>query len=326
VPTEQRVVAAIEGAGYPKPPSSIFFVAGDVSSSHRNPHSLSHPLSHSPSHPLPHSLPHPLQCNRLLLTATSSMVSSKSPDCAASSRKRPREEPSTPPPQPAKHRRLRKLAPIETLPGDVLQSILYYSANIHLTQASPTILKALNGLYSTQSKLIYKSFSMCVFRDFCSRISSRQEFHLDKMRVMNSRFFTWPLFLDLVRDINSLYLNTRHLTRAYLQRRKSEEYKKHISSLNWEFREPWHGDMMAQVSKDCKRVVRFPEDLASGYAYSATYMESNFLVAFVPEFFFLTITDSGPPSLPPIWVITWRDLFGNTWILQQRRIFMRFSL
>jgi hypothetical protein len=197
------------------------------------------------------------------------MVSSESPGCAPSSRKRPCEMPASPP-RPANRRRLRKLAPIETLPGEILESILYYSANIHLTQASPTILKALNGLYSKQSNHIYKNFSVSVFRDFCWRILYHQKFHRDKMRVMNSRFFTWPLFLDLARDIHSLYLNIRHLTRAYLRRHKSEEYEKHISALNWEFREPKHQDMMAQVREDCKRASRFSEDLANGYAYPAT--------------------------------------------------------
>ena len=218
------------------------------------------------------TLSHPFL--RKLLHPTGNMVNSESSDLAPPSRKRPREKSASAPPRPPPAKR-RKLAPIETLPGEILAPILYYSANIHLTQASPTILKTLNGLYPQHSNSIYKNFSVSAFRDFGWRVSCREKIHDDKMRVMNSRFFTWPLFLDLVRDTHSLYLNSRHLTRHYLQRHKSEEIEKHMSALNWQFRAPKHQDMMARVKENCKQASSFPERLANGYANIAT--ESSFV-------------------------------------------------
>jgi hypothetical protein len=85
------------------------------------------------------------------------MESSDSLDSLSPSHKRLRERSALP---PAKRRRVRKLTPIETLPGEILEKILYYSANIYLTQASPTILNTLNGLHSKQSSRIYKNFSV----------------------------------------------------------------------------------------------------------------------------------------------------------------------
>lgn len=211
-------------------------------------------------------------------------MSSESPGLAPS-RKRQREKSASPPP-PTKRR---KLAPIETLPGEILAPILYYSANIHLTQASPTILNALNGLYPKHSNRLYKNFSASVFQDFCWRISCRQKIHHDKMRVMNSRFFTWPLFLDVVRDTHSLYLNSRHLTRHYLQRHKSDKFEKHMSALNWQFRDPMHQDMMARLRENCKQASHFPEGLANGYANTVTHKQSSFIVVFIPPKHLLTI-------------------------------------
>lgn len=203
------------------------------------------------------------------------MAPSESSKLAPPSRKRLRKESASQPSQQPPPAKRRKLAPIENLPGEILAPILYYSTNIHLTQASPNILKALNGLYPKHSNRIYKNFSIYAFEDFRRRISCRilcrEKIHHDKMRVMNSRFFTWPLFLDLVRDIHSLYLNNRHLTRHYLQRHKSEGFEKHMSAMNWQFREPEHQNMMSRLKEKCKKASLCPENIANGYANLATY-------------------------------------------------------
>jgi len=202
----------------------------------------------------------PLHCSATSCssTATGNMESSEPPGRAPPSRKRRLEKSASP--RPAKRHCPRKLALIETLPGEVLESILYYSENIHLTQASPTILKALNDLSSKDSN------SNLIYKRFCSRIFRPQNIRMDcdKTRIVNSRFFTWPFFRDLVRDMHSLYLNKRHLTRSYLQMRKSIEFENMASAINWDFRNPTHKRMMDRVKRDCEQASRFPEDLADG--------------------------------------------------------------
>lgn len=91
------------------------------------------------------------------------------------------------------HRRRRKawgieLSQLEQLPTEVLQAIFEYSANLGLPLASPRLASQL------ASRHLYHSLTSIVLQPvFDNNVPTNSE-ALASMRLMNSKFFTWPFF------------------------------------------------------------------------------------------------------------------------------------
>lgn len=85
-------------------------------------------------------------------------------------------------------RRVVELSRLEELPTEVLQAIFEYSANLDLPFASPRLASQL------ASQHLYHSLTSIILQPVLNRdASGKAEIHA-AMRLMNSKFFTWPFF------------------------------------------------------------------------------------------------------------------------------------
>lgn len=90
-------------------------------------------------------------------------------------------------------RKAKSLSKLEALPPEILQQIFFHSENVWLTQASPVISRKLS------SDHVCEEFCKRVFIHHAEKWRKGEELeYKSRVRVMDSKFFTWPFFLRLL--------------------------------------------------------------------------------------------------------------------------------